>query len=133
MSNDLPEFTNRSLAIILVVYAVSWSIVLTLVWLIFQPPTDTFVASAIGAIVFISIFMGFAVYRQRFRDERTLTILEKSGRNGFFVLIIYLIPPAIIYYSLNEATQGVALVLLVLWFLAVAITFFSAVYYYYRD
>jgi hypothetical protein len=113
----------------LIVMVISWVITLTISSFIWHATLESIIVTSLSGVVFISIMMGFTIYKQRFRDERTIHILEKSGRNGFFFMI-YLLPFAIIFYSLIEASHDVALALVIFWFCSVAVAAISAIYYY---
>ena len=131
MNYDTVKFSNRTLIVMLIVMIISWAITLTISSFVWHASMDSLIVTSLAGVVFISVMMGFTIYKQRFRDERTIHILEKSGRNGFFFMI-YLLPFLIIFYSLIEASQNVAVALVIFWFCSVAVATISAVYYYLR-
>ena len=90
MNNDTVEFSNRTLIVMLVLMVISWVITLTIFSFVWHLTLNSLIVTALSGVIFISIIMGFTIYRYRFRDERTIHILEKSGRNGFFFMIYLL-------------------------------------------
>ena len=129
MNNNTVEFSNRTLMIMLVMMIISWALTLTISSLVWHASLESLIVTSIAGVIFVSVMMGFTIYKQRFRDERTIHILEKSGRNGFFFMI-YLLPFAIIYYSLIDASHDVAIALVIFWLCSVAVAAISAMYYY---
>jgi len=129
MNKDTVELSNRTLIVMLVCMVISWVITLTIFSFVWHASLESLIVTSLAGVVCVSVMMGFTIYRQRFRDERTIHILEKSGRNGFF-FIIYLLPFAIMFYSLTDAFHDIALALVIFWFCTVAVAAISAVYYY---
>ena len=108
---------------------ISWVITLTIFSFVWHASTESLIVTTLAGVVFVGVMMGFTIYKHRFRDERTMHILEKSGRNGFFFMI-YFLPFAIILYSLTDTTYDVALALTIFWFCSVAVAAISAIHYY---
>jgi hypothetical protein len=129
MNDNLVKFSNRTLMVMLVMLVISWALTLTISSFVWHASLESLIATSLAEVVFISVIMGFTIYKQRFRDERTIHILEKSGRNGFFFMI-YFLPLVIIFYSLIEASHDVAMALVIFWFCSIAVAAISAVYYY---
>lgn len=129
MNNEMVEFSDRTLAVMLVIMIILWIITLSVFSFVFHFSMEAQIVSAFAGSLFICTVMGFTIYKQRFRDERTVRLLERAGRNGF-AFMTYLIPFAIIIYSLTETTHDVALVLAIFWLSSVAVAILSAVYYY---
>jgi amino acid transporter len=129
MDNDTVEFSNRTLVVMLVVMVISWIITLAIYGLLFHESLESLIVTSMVGAIFIIVMMGFTVYRYRFRDERTIRILEKSGRNGFFFMI-YLLPFVIILYSLMENPFDVVFTLVIFWISSIVVVAISAIYYY---
>ena len=130
MSENEIQFTNRTCGIMALLLIIGWAISMIIFGVILQEPVNDLIAATVGMAVFPIILAGSAIYKYRFRDERTISILDKAGRNAFFLLTIYLMPLGIIYFSVTESTQDVALVLLGLCLCSIATTIISALYYY---
>ena len=129
MNNEIYEFSNKTLLVMLAIMLISWVITLTIFSFMWHTSVETMIVTSLTGVIIVSVIMGFTIYRQRFRDERTMHILEKSGRNGFF-FIIYFLPFAVIFYSLKEPSYDIALALVIFWVSSVAVAAISAVYYY---
>ncbi|MFW9959026.1 MAG: hypothetical protein ACFFCT_13225 [Candidatus Odinarchaeota archaeon] len=121
---------TRSYVIMLIVFIVSWllahvvlSIIFPSSWYPFSP------VSFFSGIVFISIMMGFLIYRQNLRDERTINISDKAARNGF-AFILYATPIAIGGLLGFGAPPESILVLILVLVGAMAVAGISAFYYY---
>jgi len=124
------KISTRSLVIMLGVFIVSWilahvviSILFPLSWYPFSP------VSFFSGIVFVSMMMGFLLYRQNFRDERTINISDKATRNGF-AFILYATPIAILGLLGMGAPPESILVIVLLMIGAMAVAGLSAFYYY---
>ena len=101
MNNEIYEFSNKTLLVMLAIMLISWVITLTIFSFMWHTSVETMIVTSLTGVIIVSVIMGFTIYRQRFRDERTMHILEKSGRNGFFFMI-YFLPFAVIFYSLKN-------------------------------
>lgn len=124
------KMSNRSILLILVCLAFGWFAAQFITSLLFpasQLPLS--LASAFGGIVLIAVMMGFMIYSQRLRDERTVQISDKAARNGF-AFILYAIPIAIVGLSATEVSTDVSLALLMIWIGAISFASISALYYY---
>lgn len=126
------KIPNRSIAIMLVVLSVSWifaqitvSIIFPSSWYPFSP------VSFFSGIVFVSMMMGFLIYRQNIRDERTINISDKAARNGF-AFILYASPIAILGLLGFGAPPESILVLILVLVGAMVVAGVSAFYYYRR-
>ncbi|NHI83143.1 MAG: DUF2178 domain-containing protein [Candidatus Thorarchaeota archaeon] len=124
------KLSNKSFFVMLICLAFGWGAGQLVTSLIF-PNADwpTLVSSAFGGIVFIAVMMGFMIYSQRLRDERTIYISDKAARNGF-AFVLFLVPAAIVGLSATDISTDVSLALVLLWFGAVAVASISAFYYY---
>ena len=126
------EISNRSLIIMLFVFAVSWILTMGIVSLLF--PSSPVVLSPvliIEGVVFVSVSMGVIIYRARIRDERAIQISDKSARNGFG-FVLYAIPVLIVFLSVTGAVPETLFILLYIWFGTVIIAGLSALYYYWK-
>lgn len=124
--------SNRSLVVMLVVLIVSWFFAHIIVSFIF--PSSWYPISPVSlfvGITYISVLMGFIIYRQKLRDERTIQISDKSARNGF-AFVLYVIPIAIVGLSLTDVSPDTLLALAMIWAGAVVFAGISAFYYYRR-
>jgi len=124
------KISNRSIAIMLVVLSVSWifaqiivSIIFPSSWLPFSP------VLMFTGIMWVSVIMGFLIYRQNLRDERTINISDKAARNGF-AFILYATPIAIGGLLGFGAPPESILVLILVLVGAMAVAGMSAFYYY---
>ena len=126
------EVSNRSLIIMLFVFAVSWILTMGIVSLLF--PSSPVVLSPVLIVegaVFVSVSMGVIIYRGRIRDERAIQISDKSARNGFG-FVLYAIPVLIVFLSVTGAVPETLFILLYIWFGTVIIAGLSALYYYWK-
>ena len=124
--------TNRSLVLMLVVLTSSWFFGLFVVSLIFPSSWYTFpLVSLLVGIVWISVWMGFMIYRVKLRDERAIQVSDRSARNGF-AFVLYGIPIAIVGLSATNVSSDASLALAVIWVGAVVFAGISAFYYYHR-
>ena len=73
--------------------------------------------------------IGFLIYRQSYRDERTINISDKATRNGF-AFILYATPVAILGLLGFGAPPESVLVLILLLAGALVVAGISALYYY---
>jgi len=121
---------TRSYVIMLIVFIVSWLLAHVVLSIIF--PSSWYPLSPVSffsGIVFISIMMGFLIYRQNLRDERTINISDKAARNGF-AFILYATPIAIGgLLGLGAPPESILVLILVL-VGAMAVAGISALYYY---
>jgi len=116
----------------LVVLAFSWFLAGLIISFVF--PSSWYPFSLVylsGGIVWISVMMGFMIYRARLRDERAIQVSDKSARNGF-AFVLYGIPIAIVGLSATNVSPDASLALAVIWIGAVAFAGISAFYYYRR-
>jgi uncharacterized membrane protein len=124
--------TNRSLVVMLVVLASSWFFGLFLVSFILPSSWYTFpLVSLLVGIVWISVWMGFMVYRTILRDERAIQVSDRSARNGF-AFVLYGIPIAIVVLPATNVSSDTLLALAAIWIGAVVFAGISAFYYYHR-
>ncbi|MHA1288088.1 MAG: hypothetical protein ACTSPB_11860 [Candidatus Thorarchaeota archaeon] len=124
------KIPTRDLAILTVVLAVSWilaqivvSIIFPFSWLPFSP------VLMFTGITWVSVMMGFMIYRQRLRDERTIHVSDKAARNGF-TFVLYVIPIAIVGLTGIGASSDAIIAVVLIWFGAVVVAGMSAFYYY---
>ncbi len=115
-----------------VLLTVGWFIAQIIVSFLFPTSAIPFSVPSFGAeVVFISVLIGFTLYSQRFRDERSIQISDKSARNGFaFVLCI--IPIALIGLSATSTSLDTLFALAIIWIGAVVFAGISAFYYYHK-
>jgi uncharacterized membrane protein len=113
-------------------------VILVFGWLLAQitlsflfPTSDIpFSIPSFGAeIVVVSVLIGFTVYAQRFRDERSIQISDKAARNGF-AFVLFVVPVAIIGLSATDVSFDTLLALVMIWIGAVVFAGVSAFYYY---
>ena len=124
--------STRSMVIMLVVFIVSYTLANLIVGIIFSSSWYPFSSvSLVSGIVFVSMMMGFLIYRQNFRDERTINISDKATRNGF-AFILYATPVAILGLLGLGAPPESVLVLILLLAGALVVAGISALYYYRR-
>ncbi|MHA1925208.1 MAG: hypothetical protein ACW974_04790 [Candidatus Thorarchaeota archaeon] len=124
------RFSNRTLIVILIMLTTGWLIAQIITGYLFPASPWPFSLPAVFIeIVFIAVLMGFIIYGQRLRDERTMRISNQSARNGF-AFIFYTIPIAIIGLSATEVSTDVSLALMIIWIGAVSFAGISALYYY---
>lgn len=126
------KLSNKTLVVMVVCLIFGWLIAQIITSLLF--PTSTFpfsIPSFGGEVVFISILIGFALYNQRYRDERSIQISDKSARNGF-AFVLFVTPAALIGLSATDASFYALLTLAVIWIGAVVFAGISALYYYRR-
>jgi uncharacterized membrane protein len=126
MEERLP---NESLIVMLVIILVSWVLAQVVLSVIFANHWFLSLPSFLVQLVFASVLIGFLVYQQRLRDERSIQISDKSTRNGF-AFVFFVIPIAIIALSATDISTDVSLALVLVWFGAVVSTGLSALYYY---
>ena len=124
------KISTRDIAILLVVLVVSWILAQIIVsfifpssWLPFSP------VLMFTGITWISVMMGFMIYRQRLRDERTIHVSDKAARNGF-AFVLYVIPIALVGLTSIGASSDAIFAVLLIWIGAVAVAAMSAFYYY---
>ncbi len=124
------DISAKSLVIMLFVFILSWlltqvvlRIIFPMSWLPFSP------VFFFSGIVFVSIMMGFLIYKRNLRDERTINISDKAARNGF-AFILYAIPVAIGGLLGIGAPPESVLVLILLLIGTLAVAGISAIYYY---
>jgi len=126
------RLSNRSFLIILICLAFGWLAAQLITNLLFPyAEWPTRASSAFGGIVFIVVMMGFIIYSEKLKDERTVLISDKAARNGF-AFVLFVIPAAIIGLSATDISTDVSLALVLMWFGAVAVAAVSAFYYYRR-
>ena len=126
------EVSNRSLTIMLFVFAVSWILTMGIVSLLF--PSWAVAISPVlilEGVVFVCASMCVIIYRTKIRDERAIQISDKSARNGFG-FILYVIPVLIVFLSVTGAATDTIFILLYVWFGTVIIAGLSALYYYWK-
>ena len=121
---------NRSLIVMLGIILFSWFLAQIVLSFIF-PASWWFLSlpSFFVQLIFAAVLIGFIVYQQRFRDERSISISDKSTRNGF-AFVFYVVPIAIIALSATDISTDVSLALVLVWLGAVASAGLSALYYY---
>ena len=124
------RISNRSLIVLLVIIVFSWFLVQIVLGFVF-PDSSWFLSlpSFFVQLIFAAVLIGFIVYQQRFRDERSISISNKSTRNGF-AFVFYVVPIAIIVLSATDISTDVSLALVLVWLGAVAFACISALYYY---
>ncbi len=126
------EVSNKSLIILLIVFTISWILSMSIMSLLSpSSPIPFSPISILTGVVFVSVYMGFMIYRLRIRDERAIQISDRSARNGFG-FVLYGIPILIIFLSVTGAVPETLLVLLLIWFGTVIIAGLSAFYYYWK-
>ncbi len=113
----------------LMVFIFSFTLVAAISYFIFHFSVDIVESTLVGESVAIGLTMAFLIYRQRFRDERSIRILDKSGRNGFLSMI-YLLPVFLLVYSLVGYSVEAAWALFEFFGCSVLVVVISAVYYY---
>ena len=131
MSNNEIEFSNKTLVVMLIMMIVAWVITLSIFSVVQQLSVEDIIAVSISGSIFISVMIGFTIYKQRFRDERTMNILDKAGRNGFLIFF-YILPLFIVYFSLTGVMMDALLALVGLWITSVIVFAATAIYYYRR-
>ncbi len=113
-----------------VVLVVGWLLAQITLSFLFPTSELPFSIPSFGAeIVFISVLIGFTVYAQRFRDERSIQISDKAARNGF-AFVLFMVPVAIIGLSATDVSFETLLALVMIWIGAVVFAGVSAFYYY---
>jgi uncharacterized membrane protein len=111
---------------------IGWFVAQIVVSFLFPTSTIPFSVPSFGAeVVFISVLIGFTLYSQRFRDERSIQISDKSARNGF-AFVLFVVPMALIGLSATDVSSDALLALVTIWIGAVVFAGISALYYYYR-
>ncbi len=131
MTNNEIVFKDRTLLVMLITMIVAWAVTISMFSVIQQLTIEEIIAESFAGAIFISVVLGFSIYKQRFRDERTMNIMDKAGRNGFLPSF-YILPLAVIYFSLTGATLEVVSFLVGLWLLSVVVFAVTAVYHYQR-
>jgi len=124
------SISMRDMGIMLVVFIVSWILANLIIAIIF--PSSWYSISPaffFSGIVYVSIMMGFLVYRRNLRDERTINISDKAARNGF-AFFLYALPVAIGGLLGIGAPPESVLVLVLIWVGALVVAGISALYYY---
>ncbi len=129
MTEDGKRFPNRDLLVCLIVLVFSFTLAMIISNFVFHVGPPDITAIMAGDFVFIGLMMVFLVYKQRFQDERSTQILDKSGRNGF-VSMLYLLPLFLVVASAFDYHVDVALTLIEFCGCCTAIVILSAVYYY---
>ena len=126
------KLSNKTLIIMGVLLVFGWFIAQIITSFLFPTSEIPFSIPSFGAeVVFISVLIGFTLYAQRFRDERSIQISDKSARNGFaFVLLV--VPVALIGLSATDVSFDTLRALAMIWIGAVAFAGISALYYYRR-
>ncbi|NHJ14233.1 MAG: hypothetical protein EAX95_11185 [Candidatus Thorarchaeota archaeon] len=129
-NKQLPPLSNKSLLAMLVCLAFGW-LAGQLATILLFPGREwaIILSSAFAGIVFIAVMMGFTIYSQRLRDERTILISDKATRNGF-AFVFFIVPAAIIALSATDVSTDVSLALVLVWVGAVAVAAISSFYYY---
>lgn len=129
MTEDGKRFPNRDLLVCVIVLVFSFTLAVMISDFIFHigPPDITAIMG--GDFVFIGLMMAFLVYKQRFQDERSIQILDKSGRNGF-VSMLYLLPLFLVVSSAFNYHVDVALTLIEFCGCSIVVVILSAIYYY---
>lgn len=126
------RLSNRDLIIMGLLLVIGWFIAQIIVSFLFPTSAIPFSVPSFGAeVVFISVLIGFTLYSQRFRDERSIQISDKSARNGF-AFVLFVVPMALIGLSATDVSSDALLVLVIIWIGAVVFAGISALYYYYR-
>ncbi|NHI88970.1 MAG: hypothetical protein EAX87_05555 [Candidatus Thorarchaeota archaeon] len=126
------RLSNKTLVVMGVLIIFGWFMAQVIVSLLFPTSTLPFSIPSIGAeIVFVSVLLGFTLYNQRLRDERSIQISDKSARNGF-AFVLFVVPMALIGLSATDVSSDALLALVVIWIGAVFFAGISAFYYYYR-
>jgi hypothetical protein len=123
------HFSNSQLLKMLAVVVVgmaSWFIIL---FFVFHATLGNIIFAGVGATFMISVIFGMIIYRQRFRDERFLQILDRSGRNGF-VFMAYILPLIVEIFALTGVSMEVVLVLAGFWCCSLVVLILSAIHYY---
>lgn len=113
----------------LIVFIFSFTLVAVAIYFILHLSAGMLESILVGDIVAVGLMMALLIYRQRFRDERSIRIFDKSGRNGF-VSMLYLLPLFLFIISLLEYSTEVAWVLIEFWGCSAVIVILSAIYYY---
>ena len=126
-----PTFTNRTLAVMLIIMVFSFLISITVTSLIFQRPLwPPPVTSVVPAAAVIMVMMVFMIYGARFRDERAIAISDKSARNGF-MFFIFITPSLIVLSSLRpDLFPSTAFTLAVVAVSVLIVACLSVLYYY---
>lgn len=129
-SKQLPPLSNRSLLVMLFCLISGWLLAqLTTILLFPGREWAIILSSAVAGIVFVAVMMGFTIYSQRLRDERTILISDKATRNGF-AFVFFIVPVAIIGLSATDVSTDVSLALVLIWVGAVVVAAISAFHYY---
>ncbi|MFW9967878.1 MAG: hypothetical protein ACFFEA_12065 [Candidatus Thorarchaeota archaeon] len=124
------RLSNRAFVLILVILSLSWFLGQVFTSFIFPGSwVPLSLPSILTGITWISVLLGFMIYSQRLRDERTIQISDKSARNGF-AFILCVVPAAIIVLSATDVSTDVSLALLIVWIGSVSLAGLSALYYY---
>jgi uncharacterized membrane protein len=124
--------SNKTLVIMGVLLVFGWLIAQIITSFLFPTSEIPFSIPSFGAeIIFISGLIGFTVYAQRFRDERSIQISDKSARNGF-AFVLFVVPVALIGLSATDVSPDALLALAIIWIGAVVFAGLSAFYYYLR-
>ena len=126
------KLSNKALVIMGALIVCGWLIAQVITSFLFPTSEIPFSIPSFGAeIVFISVLIGFTVYAQRFRDERSIQISDKSARNGF-AFVLFVVPVALIGLSATDVSFDALLALAIIWIGAVVFAGLSAFYYYRR-
>ena len=126
------KLSNKALVIVGVLLVFGWLIAQIITSFLFPTSEIPFSIPSFGAeVVFISVLIGFAIYAQRFRDERAIQVSDKSARNGF-AFVLFVVPVALIGLSATDVSSDVLLALVIIWMGAVLFAGISALYYYRR-
>ena len=126
------RLSNRDLIIMGFLLVIGWFIAQIIVNFLFPTSAIPFSVPSFGAeVVLISVLIGFTLYSQRFRDERSIQISDKSARNGF-AFVLFVVPMALIGLSATDVSFDALLALVIIWIGAVVFAGISAFYYYYR-
>ncbi|MFX1560363.1 MAG: hypothetical protein ACFFBL_07230 [Promethearchaeota archaeon] len=124
------KLSNKTLVVMGVLLIVGWLIAQFIMSFLFPTSEIPFSVPSLGAeVVFISVLIGFTLYSQRFRDERSIQISDKSARNGF-AFVLFVIPAALIGLSATDVSFDALLALVIIWIGAVVFAGISAFYYY---
>ncbi|MGY5854762.1 MAG: DUF2178 domain-containing protein [Candidatus Thorarchaeota archaeon] len=126
------EISNRFLVVVLII--LSFSMIIGNIIMSYLSPSSSVPLSPpsiFAGIVWISVLMGFIIYGQRFRDERSIQISDKSARNGF-AFVLYGVPIFIVALSVTGSSLEVLLSLTFVWIGAIILAGLSAFYYYWR-
>jgi hypothetical protein len=129
LTDDGLRFPNRDIIIMLMIFVFSFTLVAVTMYFIFHFDVGLLESILVGDYVGIGCLTALLIYRQRFRDERSIRILDKSGRNGFLSML-YLLPVFLLIYSLVEYSVEAAWALIEFWGCSAVIVIVSAVYYY---